>query len=212
MCDRNKKPLVDHTLPIEGSFNPQVHPFNTHSFKWKVAFLDHKHKGSRAVGGKRPHNAPEYNSMESVSYLTPDTKREEFYFRHMSPDSRAFRAHFLFVLYGAIGIAVAVMVLVTLSLTGWIEKKRAYATKDFLEKDDLAMAWITWTGSSLALALVALLTVLYQPAAASSGIPGLIGASFVFPQRRPAPASRAGSLTPAFALSLSLSGQRSSTA
>ena len=28
----------------------------------------------RTVGGKRPHNAPEYNSMESVSYLTPDTK------------------------------------------------------------------------------------------------------------------------------------------
>ncbi len=112
--------------------------------------------------------------MEAVSYLVPDTKFEEIHFRQMDPATRSFRAHFLWLVYFAIGIVVALWCLVTLALTGWIEKKRAYATKGFLEKDDLGMAWLTWTGSSMALCLVALATVLYQPAAASSGIPGLI--------------------------------------
>ena len=35
-------------------------------------------------------------------------------------------------------------------------------------------AWLTWTGSSLAMTTFAALIVCYQPACASSGIPGLI--------------------------------------
>lgn len=174
MCDykaRRATQLV--TENVGRKFNARKHAVKNR-FQWKLAFMDSEQKGSRAVGGKRPHNEDTYKAMEAVSYLVPDTKFEEVHFREMDPATRSFRQHFLWLVYGMIGIAVASMVLLTLTLTGWIEKKRAYATKGFLEKDDMFMAWLTWTGSSLALCLVALITVLYEPAAASSGIPGLI--------------------------------------
>ena len=38
----------------------------------------------------------------------------------------------------------------------------------------MAGAWLSWTGGSLVLCLFAVMTVLIEPAAASSGIPGLI--------------------------------------
>lgn len=170
---RKTREFIDHSEHYGQNFNARNHPVMSR-FKWKLNFLNSQQKGSRAVGGKRPHNEAIYSSMEAVSYLVPDTKFEEIHFRQMDPGVRAFRAHFLWLMYGAIGLAVSIMVLVTLALTGWIEKKRAYATKDFLAEDNLGMAWLTWTGSSLALCLVALFAVLYEPAAASSGIPGLI--------------------------------------
>ena len=45
---------------------------------------------------------------------------------------------------------------------------------DSLE-DGLGGAWLVWTGSSLALCILSCAMVLWQPAAASSGVPGLIG-------------------------------------
>ena len=43
-----------------------------------------------------------------------------------------------------------------------------------LKEEDYLGAWLVWTGSSLGLCLSACMLVLWQPAAASSGIPGLI--------------------------------------
>ena len=130
--------------------------------------------GSRMVGGKRPHDELAYNAMESVNYLIPDTKREEDYLRELKPNARRFRAHFLWFQYGAVGVAISLAVLAMLGLSDWILKKRAYATKDQLAVDNVFMAWVVWTGSSLGLCAVALLMVLLEPACASSGIPGLI--------------------------------------
>ena len=143
-------------------------------FGLKQSIFKHIAKGSRMVGGKRPRNETRYNSMESINYHVPDTKREEAYVAALKPDARQFRAQFLWFLYGAIGIAVSITVLGALGFTDWILKKRAYATKVQLERNDLAMGWAVWTGSSLGLCAVAVLMVLIEPAAASSGIPGLV--------------------------------------
>jgi chloride channel 7 len=140
----------------------------------KEEYIATPQKGSRAVGGKRPHDKKAYESMESVDYLTPDTRREEHYFRTMTPTDRAYRSTTLWLLYAAIGTAVALVILGTLTITAYIMKKRAYWTKDQLATDDLVGAWLVWTGSSGALCSVALLMVLLEPACASSGIPGLI--------------------------------------
>ena len=134
----------------------------------------HAQAGSRMVGGKMPRNEASYNSMESINYTVPDTKREEASMMALKPNARHFRAHFLWFLYGAVGIAVSIVVLGALGLTDWILKKRAYATKNQLASNNLVMAWLVWTGSSLGLCAVALAMVLIEPAAASSGIPGLV--------------------------------------
>ena len=42
------------------------------------------------------------------------------------------------------------------------------------QSGNVAGAWLSWTGGSLVLCLFAVMTVLIEPAAASSGIPGLI--------------------------------------
>lgn len=57
---------------------------------------------------------------------------------------------------------------------GKIEKSRVKATQKHLVKGDLLFAWITWTGSSVAMCVFAALICCYQPACTSSGIPGLI--------------------------------------
>lgn len=143
-------------------------------FALKQTMVHKQAAGSRAVGGKRPHNETTYNRMESVSYIIPDTKREEAYMVNLKPHARQFRAHFLWFLYGAVGIVISVAVLGALGLTDWILYKRVYATKDQLVSNNLVMAWVVWTGSSLGLCSVALVMVLIEPAAASSGIPGLV--------------------------------------
>jgi hypothetical protein len=143
-------------------------------FALKQSIIKTKAQGSRMVGGQKPHNETRYNSMESINYTVPDTKREETYMMALKPNARHFRAHFLWFLYGAIAVAVSVVVLGALGFSDWILKKRAYATKDQLASNNLVMAWLVWTGSSLGLCVVALAMVLIEPASASSGIPGLV--------------------------------------
>ena len=85
---------------------PEPHEAST--FQAKENFISTtQQQGSRNVGGKRPHNQAVYNAMESVEYLTPDTQREEHFFRTMSTNMRKFRGTTLWVLYAAIGVVVA---------------------------------------------------------------------------------------------------------
>jgi hypothetical protein len=131
----------------------------TATFTTKQALALVEQQGSRMVGGKRPHDETAYNAMESVQYLRPDTKREEYYFQKMGPAARRGRRLFMWLLYAAIGIAVALTILYTLVVVEYIQKKRSYWTKNVLKKGDLGGAWLVWTGSSLALCTVACLCV-----------------------------------------------------
>ena len=146
----------------------------SHKFQEKAQFSKAEQFGSRAVGGHEPTDAKLYSTIQSSDYLIPDSKQEEAYQRSFTPIARNRRRLFIWFLYAWIGLAVALVILAILGLCGMIEKQRVKATKKELLKDDLMMAWIVWTGSSMVLCLMACTMVLWQPAAASSGIPALI--------------------------------------
>jgi len=84
------------------------------------------------------------------------------------------RRSFMWLLYVFIGASVSLLITGVLVLTGWILKLRVYAVKDLLKAGDISGAWLSWTGGSMVLVLFAASMVLIEPAAASSGIPGLI--------------------------------------
>jgi hypothetical protein len=130
--------------------------------------------GSRAVGGSRPNDEVLYGKAESTDYLTPDTPQEESFQRTFTPSMRTRRRLYIWGLYLCLGVAVAAEIIVILGLCELLQKVRVEQTNTQLEKNDLLMAWVVWTGSSMVLCLCACLLVLWQPAAASSGIPGLI--------------------------------------
>ena len=144
----------------------------THMFKENLDFLNIEQSGSRAVGGQKPHNEKLYWTIESVDYLIPDSKQEESHQREYTPKMRSNRRLFVWVLYAIAATTTSIVILYTLSLCDLIQNERSYATKDLLKKNDLFMAWVVWTGSSMVLCLAACVLVLWQPAAASSGIPG----------------------------------------
>ena len=130
--------------------------------------------GSRAVGGVRPDDEKKYAQIESTDYLRPDTPQEESFQRTFTPNMRTRRRIYIWGLYLCLGVAVAAEIIVILHLCEVILKVRVKATNAQLEDNELLMAWVVWTGSSMALCMIACALVLWQPAAASSGIPGLI--------------------------------------
>lgn len=130
--------------------------------------------GSRAVGGIRPDDERQFGKVESTDYLIPDTQQEEAYQRTFTPALRTRRRIFIWGLYFCLGVSVAAIIIFILQLCDAIQKVRSTATEKFLHKNDLLGAWLVWTGSSLALCMGACVMVLWQPAAASSGIPALI--------------------------------------
>lgn len=80
----------------------------------------------------------------------------------------------MWCLYIFIGASVSLLITGVLALTGLILDLRVDATKILLDDGNIGLAWLSWTGSSLILCLFAVAMVLIEPAAASSGIPGLI--------------------------------------
>ena len=145
-----------------------------HSFKDNLDFMKTEQYGSRAVGGKPPLDPKVYWSIEAVDYLIPDTKSEEKNQREYTPLIRNRRRMFLWFLYTMIAIVTAVVVFFALAVCDYIIKERSYATKKMLKKNKLVWAWVVWTGTSIVLCVASCVMVLYRPAAASSGIPGLI--------------------------------------
>ena len=168
------RPRSVSSPPLFGSFKKGMKGRGTHKFKDKVKFAKAKQFGGRAVGGDRPLNNELYRTVPSCDYLPPDTKQEEAYHRSFTPIMRTRRHLFIWVLYAFLAVVVAVVVLAVLAACDTIMKVRAEATEERLHRNELATAWMVWTGSSLVLCLIACVTVLWQPAAASSGIPGLI--------------------------------------
>lgn len=141
--------------------------------------------GSRCVGGHKPRNRTVYDAIEAVDYQHPDTVEESLIARIMTDHENVccgglccsrsgVRRSVMWILYIFIGASVSLLITGVLSLTGWILDLRVAATKDLLQTGDIGTAWLSWTGSSLVLCLFAVSMVLIEPAAASSGIPGLI--------------------------------------
>ena len=137
-------------------------------------FARHEQGGSRAVGGSKPKDERLYGQIESADYLTPDTQQEEAYQRTFTPQMRTRRRLFIWGLYACLGVAVTMQIVYVLHACEYILKLRTKATGKLLGNEDYLGAWLLWTGSSMVLCLSACVLVLWQPAAASSGIPGLI--------------------------------------
>jgi H+/Cl- antiporter ClcA len=139
-----------------------------------------KSYGSRMVGGKKPTNLAVYRSFESVSYLTPDTAEQESLFMRMTPGMSGQLRCLLWFRYTVTGVVVSLAIAGALKITGMIENARVYETTKHLDgyynkgEPDVLGAWGFWVGTSLGMNIFAVCMVLIQPAAASSGIPGLI--------------------------------------
>ena len=125
-----------------------------------------------------------HDAIESIDYTIPDTAEEAHFARHMMrPDNSCVcccknrlsqRRSVLWCVYALIGLTVSLIIGGVLTICAAIEQRRVSAAKLMLASDDVGMAWVSWTGSSLVLCLLAAGCVLIEPAAASSGIPGLI--------------------------------------
>ena len=142
-----------------------------------------KSYGSRMVGGKKPTDLEVYKKFESVSYLTPDTAEQESKFMRMTPSQSGRLRSLLWIRYTITGVVVSLTIAGALNVCGIIEKARVKMTTKLLDKaatypdeqsDYISQAWLFWVGTSLGMNLFAVSLVLLQPAAASSGIPGLI--------------------------------------
>ena len=140
----------------------------------KSKFLNTATFGSRMVGGHKPANLEAYKTFESVSYIVPDTAEQEARFVSMDKKKRSLQRLCMWFRYGFVGLIVSLFVAGGLRICKIIEKARVKQTGYLLDADDVAGAWLFWTGTSVGMNLVAVLLVLVQPAAASSGIPGLI--------------------------------------
>ena len=79
-----------------------------------------------------------------------------------------------FGLYIFFGVIISVVITYTLLLCDIILNGRVYLTTESLNTGAIGSAWCAWVGTSLALCLGAAFCVLVEPAAASSGIPGLL--------------------------------------
>lgn len=150
------------------------HVAETTDYGDTVQFAEAEAFGSRAVGGSRPDDEIMYGTIESTDYLVPDTKEEERFQHSFTPAMRKHRALMIWWLYGCLALTTATMVVYVLMACDMLLKVRVKATGKMLASGDLFGAWFVWTGSSLGLCLVAAALVLWQPAAASSGIPGLL--------------------------------------
>ena len=144
-----------------------------------VALLQDKFRkpktyGSRMVGGRKPSNQDKYNRYEAVSYLVPDTAEVERGFLKTTPSQRSRMLVLLWIRFAVTGLVVSLVVSLALRICKLIEKTRVKYTTYALNDGNMVNGWLIWVGSSVGLNLLALTLVLLQPAAASSGIPGLI--------------------------------------
>ena len=139
-------------------------------------FRSAKTFGSRMIGGKQPElkNWDKYSAYESTSYITPDTIEQERFYLRMTPKKAAYQRLMLWFRYALTGVLVSCFIYVALKICGIIEYARVKQTTKYLNNGDLVSAWLFWVGTSLSMTIFACFLVLLQPAAASSGIPGLI--------------------------------------
>ena len=169
--------IIQKPQEIDGQ-DPDDGPDDEH---WGRYTIPKGNYGGRSVGGKKPRDVELYSKIEAIDFTVHDTVEESMLARMMIQNDpkcccsrMAQRRVQLWVMYTLIGAAVALIIGLILWICGQIEGMRISAVKDILKTGDVAGAWLSWTGSSLILCLIAVVCVLIEPAAASSGIPGLI--------------------------------------
>lgn len=177
----SRKSMVAGGLKIDLNEDNRTKDIDSDNEHWDRYEMSKGSYGGRSVGGKKPSDEKTYSKIEAIDYTTHDTVEESMLARLMIHDdpkawcSRlACRRAQLWIMYIMIGAAVSGFIGFILYLCSLIEYERVNATKKVLMKGDIFGAWWTWTGSSLILCLIACACVLIEPAAASSGIPGLI--------------------------------------
>ena len=178
---RKKCSFVKQTKQESDGQNPDDAPDDEH---WGRYSIPKGNYGGRSVGGKKPRDADLYSKIEAIDFTVHDTVEESMLARLMIQDdpkcccSRMTQRRVqLWIMYALIGAAVSGFIGMVLYICGGIETMRVTAVKDILKKGgkgSIGMAWLSWTGSSMILCLMAVACVLIEPAAASSGIPGLI--------------------------------------
>jgi len=141
-----------------------------------LAFKFRKTKGSgaRNVGGQEPRNKTHYNQYEAISYIKPDTLEVERAALAETPKKECRRTAALWIRYAVTGLVVSIVIYFALKICKLIEYARVKETMTRLDNDDVVGGWLFWVGTSVGMNVVACFLVLLQPAAASSGIPGLI--------------------------------------
>jgi chloride channel 7 len=137
-------------------------------------FRNTKFSGARNIGGQAPTNSAKYSQYEAISYLKPDNVEVEKAALIESPDKEFFLAAALWVRYCVMGMVVSVVIFFALKICKTIEYARVKETTKQLDAGNVWGGWLYWVGTSIAMNLLACFLVLLQPAAASSGIPGLI--------------------------------------
>ena len=179
---RSTHSLVKQNQEDQEGQNPDDAPDDEHWGRYTVSTGSY---GGRAVGGKKPKDVQKYAQIEAMDFTARDTVERTMHARFMiqrDPNGRCCwgwsgvtqRRFQLWVMYILIGVMVSMFIGAVLYVCGLIENMRVAAVKDILKTGDVGGAWLSWTGSSLILCLVAVACVLIEPAAASSGIPGLI--------------------------------------
>jgi H+/Cl- antiporter ClcA len=168
------KQQIANELGIAGGNEYRGEDFLPVSAGLHEKFREDKTFGSRMIGGKEPSNWIKYSAYESTSYIEPDTIQREREFLKMTPKSTRQRRLMLWFRYALSGSLVSIVIYLALKICGIIEYARVKQTKKYLNKGDTSSAWAFWTLTSLGMTMFSCLLVLLQPAAASSGIPGLI--------------------------------------
>ena len=169
---RNSKKRAEALANI--TRNLKVPGLSSAKEKIKARLTSHD-QGSRNVGGHPPVNKSSYDEIESVDYSTPDTAEQAAYNKATSASHRKWRGCFMWFVYLCIGIAVSLFVTYVLQLCDLIQYGRVNLAMGYFESNNLGMAWFSWVGTSLLLSLGACFFVLLEPAAASSGIPAILG-------------------------------------
>lgn len=111
------------------------------------------------------------NSYQSLEYLPPHSK----VYRNWLQQQPARLDWDRWLMMGLIGFSVGILGFLLHQIIDLISEAKWETTREFIQKGDFSSAWL-WTFSySLVFLVVSTLLVVYQPAAAGSGIPEIIG-------------------------------------
>jgi len=111
------------------------------------------------------------NSYQSLEYLPPHSK----VYRNWLQQQPARLDWDRWLMMGLIGFSVGILGFLLHQIIDLISEVKWEATKEFIRSGDFSTAW-TWNFCySCVFLVVAALLVTYQPAAAGSGIPEIIG-------------------------------------
>ncbi|XP_040569447.1 chloride channel protein C-like [Lepeophtheirus salmonis] len=111
------------------------------------------------------------NSYQSLEYLPPHSK----VYRNWLQQQPARLDWDRWLMMGLIGFSVGILGFLLHQIIDLISEVKWEKTKEFIQSQEFTQAWCWTFGYSLIFLVVSSLLVIYQPAAAGSGIPEIIG-------------------------------------